>query len=70
MLNVSAYLKVLPRGEGKEGQLPLLVPPRLAQVRVPDEHSRLDARVQVEGDVLCPAVAKIHCETMEEERGK
>lgn len=59
----AAYLKVLPRGEGEEGQLPLLVSPRRTQVRVPEEHARLDARVQVEGNVLRPAVAEVHRET-------
>lgn len=59
---VGAYLKVLPRGEGEEGQLPLLLTPRPTQVRVPDEHPRLDAGVQVEGDVFCLAAAQVHCE--------
>lgn len=35
----SAYLKVPPRGEGEEGQLPLLLPPAAAQVGVPDEQA-------------------------------
>lgn len=60
---IGAYLKVLPRGEGEEGQLPLLLTPGPAQVRVPDEHARLDAGVQVEGDVLRPAAAQVHCKT-------
>lgn len=56
------YLKVVPRGEGEEGQLPLLLTPGPAQVRVPDEQPRLDAGVQVEGHVLCPAAAQVDCE--------
>lgn len=56
------YLEVLPRREGEEGQLSLLLTPGLAQVRVPDEHARLHAGVQVQGDVLRPAVAEVHRE--------
>lgn len=35
----SAYLKVLPRGEGEEGQLALLLTPGAGQVGVPEEHA-------------------------------
>lgn len=58
-----SYLKVLPRREGEEGQLALLLSPGLTQVRVPDERARLHARVQVERDVLRPAAAEVHCKT-------
>lgn len=56
-------LKVLPWGEGEEGQLPLLVTPGFTQVRVPDEDAWLQAGAQMESDVLRPAVAEVHGET-------
>lgn len=59
----STHLKVLPRGEGEEGQLALLLAPGPTQVRVPDEHAWLDAGVEVEGHVLRPAAAQVHCKT-------
>lgn len=66
---MGAYLKVLPRGEGEEGQLPLLLTPGTTQVRVPDEHPRLDAGVQVEGHVFCLTAAQVHCKAGQNSSG-
>lgn len=57
--NIPAYLKVLPSREGEEGDLSLLWTPGLTKVRVPDERARLHARIKVQGNVFCLAVAEV-----------
>lgn len=46
------HLKVLSRREGEAAQLQFLVAPALAQQRVADEQTGLDASVEVQGNVL------------------
>lgn len=46
------HLEVLSRREGEAVQLQLLVTPALTQQGVADEETRLDAGVEVQGDVL------------------
>lgn len=56
--------KVFPSWERKERQLPFLITPELAQVRVPYKHGRLYAWVQMESDVSGLTVSQIDSEAV------